>query len=98
MTHVQFGERASEKYCRYEAATRRCPTLLQVRFDEAGCGNGVMAWLLRHRQTKEAETDTPILTPPRHIPTLPPFAASTGSRMVGFQTHFFPPNGPLATR
>ena len=32
MTHVQFGERASEKYCRYEAATRRCPTLHHVRF------------------------------------------------------------------
>ena len=26
---------------------------------------------LRHRQTKEAETRMPDLTPPRHIPTLP---------------------------
>src|SRR5260370_23024812 len=30
-----------------------------------------MAEPLRHRQTKEAETDTPGLPPPRHIPTLP---------------------------
>jgi hypothetical protein len=30
-----------------------------------------MADLLRHRQTKEAETDMADLTPPRHIPTLP---------------------------
>ncbi len=30
-----------------------------------------MARLLRHRQTKGAATDRPILPPPRHIPTLP---------------------------
>ena len=30
-----------------------------------------MAPLLRNRQTKGAETDGPILPPPRHIPTLP---------------------------
>jgi len=30
-----------------------------------------MARLVRHRQTKGAETDRPILPPPRHIPTLP---------------------------
>jgi hypothetical protein len=30
-THVQFGERASEKYCQAQAATRWCPTLLHVR-------------------------------------------------------------------
>ncbi len=30
-----------------------------------------MARLLRHRQTKGAETDWLILPPPRHIPTLP---------------------------
>ncbi len=30
-----------------------------------------MARLVRHRQTKEAETVRPILPPPRHIPTLP---------------------------
>jgi len=29
-----------------------------------------MVELLRHRQTKEAETDMLGLTPPRHIPTL----------------------------
>ncbi|MGI9417351.1 MAG: group II intron maturase-specific domain-containing protein, partial [Geminicoccaceae bacterium] len=44
---------------------------LQVRFDEAGCENGVTDRLLRYRQTKGAETDRPSLTPPRHIPTLP---------------------------
>ena len=30
-----------------------------------------MAKPLRHRQTKEAETDMHSLMPPRHIPTLP---------------------------
>ena len=30
-----------------------------------------MARLVRHRQTKGADTDKPILPPPRHIPTLP---------------------------
>jgi len=30
-----------------------------------------MAEPLRHRQTKEAETDMFSLKPPRHIPTLP---------------------------
>jgi hypothetical protein len=35
-----------------------------------------MAKPLRHRQTKEAETDMPSLTPPRHIPTLPIVAES----------------------
>ena len=38
---------------------------------ESGCGNGVMARIVRHRQTKAAETDRPILPPPRHIPSLP---------------------------
>jgi hypothetical protein len=35
-----------------------------------GCGNGVRAEPLRHRQTKEAATDMFDLKPPRHIPTL----------------------------
>ena len=34
---------------------------------------------LRHRQTKEAETDMFNLPPPRHISTLP---TATGSRIV----------------
>jgi len=33
-----------------------------------------MVRLLRHRQTKGAETDMPGLPPRRHIPTLPPKA------------------------
>ncbi len=37
-----------------------------------------MARLLRHRQTKGAATDRPILPPPRHIPTLP----TTDSRVL----------------
>src|SRR5882724_7486857 len=37
----------------------------------AGCGNGVTAEPLRHRQTKGAATDMFYLTPPRHISTLP---------------------------
>jgi hypothetical protein len=36
-----------------------------------GRGNGAMVEPLRHRQTKEAETDMFSLQPPRHIPTLP---------------------------
>src|SRR6476659_7548919 len=38
----------------------------------AGCGNGVTATPLRHRQTKEAETHMCSLKPPRHISTPPP--------------------------
>ncbi len=38
-----------------------------------------MARLLRHRQTKAAETDRPILPPPRHIPTLPKLPVATPS-------------------
>src|SRR6516164_4271738 len=41
----------------------------------AGCGNGVMATPLRHRQTKEAATDMCSLKPSRHIST-PPIASS----------------------
>ncbi len=33
---------------------------------------------MRHRQTKGAETDRPILPPPRHIPTLPPSVLRRG--------------------
>ena len=52
---------------------RREPDALvaPVRFDEGGVETGPAARLLRHRQTKGAETDRPILPPPRHIPTLP---------------------------
>ena len=43
-----------------------------------------MVALFRHRQTKEAETDTLGLTPPRHIPTLRLSAfAFTSARMTG---------------
>src|SRR5437764_9510109 len=42
-----------------------------VRFDERDVEPGAMVGPLRHRQTKEAETDMPGLPPPRHIPTLP---------------------------
>jgi len=35
------------------------------------CGNGVMVWLLTHRQTIGAATDRLNLRPPRHISTLP---------------------------
>ena len=45
----------------------------------AGCGNGVMATPLRHRQTKEAATDMCSLKPPRHIST-PPFADIPGAK------------------
>jgi hypothetical protein len=45
----------------------------------AGCGNGDTATPLRHRQTKEAETDMCSLKPPRHISTPPKFGARTES-------------------
>ena len=38
-------------------------------YRRAGCGNGVKVRLLGHRQTKEAATDKPSLTLPRHIST-----------------------------
>ena len=41
-----------------------------ARFDEAGCGNGVMEPRLRHRQPKGAATVERNLPPPRHISTL----------------------------
>jgi len=44
-----------------------------------GCGNGAMAEPLRHRQTKEAETDMSYLTPPRHISTLPERTSRAGA-------------------
>src|SRR5438445_784198 len=47
------------------------PTNPHVRFDERDVEPGAMVGPLRHRQTKEAETDMPGLPPPRHIPTLP---------------------------
>jgi hypothetical protein len=43
-----------------------------------------MAEPLRHRQTKEAETDMFYLTPPRHISTLP--FASLGPRADHFRS------------
>src|SRR6516162_7965483 len=42
-----------------------------ARFDEGGVETEVTAGLLRHRQTKEAETVMSSLKPPRHISTLP---------------------------
>ncbi len=39
---------------------------------------------MRHRQTKGAETDRPILPPPRHIPTLPK-AAVGEARSITYQ-------------
>ncbi len=48
----------------------------------AGCGNGVMARLLRHRQTKGAEIDRPVLSPPRHIPTPPKTAVPVTLRQA----------------
>src|SRR5206468_6897993 len=41
-----------------------------ARFDEAGCGNGVMAPRLWHRHPKGAATVERSLPPPRHISTL----------------------------
>ncbi len=41
-----------------------------------------MARLLRHRQTKGAETDKPALPPPRHIPTSPKTAVPVTLRQA----------------
>ena len=43
-----------------------------VRFDEGGLAKGSMGWLLRHRQTKGAETDRPIPTESGGCPLLYP--------------------------
>ena len=61
----------------------------------AGCGNGATATPLRHRQTKEAETDMCSLKPPRHIST-PPWlcknvAALRWRRMSIQQCRFWSP-------
>src|SRR6516225_11644357 len=69
--------RAWARHAVGEGGVRSCPragcgrAACPVR--RAGCGNGVTATPLRHRQTKEAETDMCSLKPPRHIST-PPFA------------------------
>jgi hypothetical protein len=42
-----------------------------VRFDAAGAGDGFMAMLVRHCQTKGAETDRHFLQIPRQFSTLP---------------------------
>lgn len=44
-----------------------------VRFDEGGLAKDSMDWLLRHRQTKGAETDRPIPTETGACPLLYPF-------------------------
>jgi len=41
-----------------------------VRFDEGGLAKNSMDWLLRHRQTKGAETDRPIPTETGACPLL----------------------------
>ncbi len=44
-----------------------------VRFDVAGAGDGFMAMLVRHCQTKGAETDRHFLRIPRQSSTLPTY-------------------------
>ena len=46
-----------------------------------------MAEPLRHRQTKEAETDMPSLPPPRHIPTLPFLGSRFHLRRLALNSH-----------
>ena len=45
-----------------------------VRFDEGGLAKDSMDWLLRHRQTKGAETDRPIPTESGGCPLLYPIS------------------------
>ena len=47
-----------------------------------------MAELLRHRQTKEAETDMFSLKPPRHISTLPDSGGIAGHSPTAASGHF----------
>ncbi len=47
----------------------------QVRFDEAGTGNQLTAWLVRHSQRKRRETDRPSLR--SMAPVLDPASAET---------------------
>ena len=52
-----------------------------------------MAEPLRHRQTKEAETDMPGLPPPRHIPTLPrELSMRMGAMRIWLDEHRFEPS------
>lgn len=44
-----------------------CALIAHARFDEGGQGYQTMAKLLRHRQTKEAETDKPNLMFYAHV-------------------------------
>src|ERR1035437_2451513 len=55
-----------------------------------GCGNGVTARLLGHRQTKGAATDKPDLLPPRHISTLPFATVSQRAETDPKETDKFP--------
>lgn len=55
----------------YKGKVPKGYTVVNLSGSMRGCGNGVMVRLLRHRQTKGAETDGLDLTLPRHISTLP---------------------------
>jgi hypothetical protein len=57
---------------------------LHVRFDERDVETEVTAEPLRHRQTKEAETDMFGLPPPRHISTPLKPARLSNARMSAF--------------
>ena len=48
-----------------------CAGKPHARFDEGGLAKAAKARLLRHRQTKEAETDRPSLKLHNHLSTLP---------------------------
>ena len=54
---------------------------LHVRFDERDVETEFMVAPLRHRQTKEAETDMFDLQPPRHISTLHKAAKATAASL-----------------
>ena len=65
VTLPQPKERDNREHKLRPKLARQSPTLPM-----RGSGNGATVEPLRHRQTKEAGTDMPSLTPPRHIPTL----------------------------
>jgi hypothetical protein len=58
---------------------RDAVTLADERARDSGTQTLPMSemWKLRHRQTKEAETDMLNLPPPRHVSTLPFFVGGS---------------------
>ena len=66
--YVLCEEPCTDPYARFCGQTEAAASSDPI---PGGCGNGVKARLLGHRQTKGTETDKSNLMLPRHISTLP---------------------------